>query len=60
MHKYWTKVRVTSWFYEGMEGKLHYPSASNNWSDEDFYGVLMDEPQIGVMSFRITDLEVIN
>lgn len=22
MYKYWSKVKVTSWFYEGMEGEI--------------------------------------
>lgn len=40
MYKYWSKVRVTSWFYEGMEGTLmkkevelfDLPFSNENWA----------------------------
>lgn len=60
--KYWQKVRVKSWFYEGLEWKLHFESASNDWSDRDSYGVLIHEnaPHLmRVLTFLKTDLEII-
>lgn len=58
--KYWQRVRVKSWFYEGMVGTLFYESQSNTWVD-DYYGVLIDKwtTTERTLSFQKDNLEII-
>lgn len=57
--KYWQKVKITYWFYEGCTWKLHYPSASNKWDENDCYWVAMDDATLWLITFSVNDLEII-
>ncbi len=66
--KYWDRVRITSWFYEGMEGTAirfqRTLSSYYNWEPTDknlYYSVtLWDDNDIHVESFPESNLEIIN
>lgn len=66
--KYWQKVRVTSWFYEGMEGALKREyntwmqcvTANNQVNFPNSYLVQLNDIELGTLiDFLETDLELI-
>ncbi len=65
--KYWQKVRVTSWFYEGMEAVIiaqwiwnfdwiRYAIADNFWPVK----YLNPNQELELQTFELSDLEIIN
>lgn len=62
--KYWQKVRVKSWFYEGMEGivinKLlwFYQIRYGKW-DREPYGEVMKREFLTTFLIKKSDLEII-
>lgn len=67
--KYWSKVRVTSWFYEGMEGiairENHLWFHEVNWEMKEIIDIkvlLSANRQVDdfEINFRESNLEIIN
>ena len=68
MFKYWQKVRVLSWFYEGIEGTaIRYVrtlSSYSYWEPIDknlYYSVMLwNDNDIHIEDFPESSLEIIN